>query len=459
MIDITQVGMPANLEAEKIVLGSVMMSFQSHEAVLELLTAEDFSTEVHRRIFAAMQRIERAGGMVDRLILVNGLRDAGHLEAIGGLHYLSVLSDGLQEIANLESYIDLVKEKSSLRRIIVLSQAIMNRCLTAGENSPAIIASTEQALSEISRGQQTATAELLTPGEVVESAGGLDRFLNPQQGLGVKTPWRRLTDMTSGYRRGELFIIAGNPSHGKSAAALQVAMEVAEAGLGALIFSLEMSRASLVQRMACCRGRVDGSKLRAGFLNIEERSRLRRAITEFSNWPLWIAEHGVSTVSGIRSAVRRKKSKQGIFMLVIDYLQLLRGVGKFANRNAEISEITRGIKLLATDEDVNVQLLSQLNRENMREKRPPALHDLRESGSIEQDADAVAFVWRPEMLHRDREDLRGIAEMILAKQRNGPVGKIDLIWLSHLTKFENKADDLPDESVRRNGSGRFEYDD
>ncbi len=204
-----------------------------------------------------------------------------------------------------------------------------------------------------------------------------------------------------------------------------------------------MSRNSLVKRMACYRGRIDGAKLRAGYLNSEERARLRNAIHEMSNWPLWIVEHGISTVSAIRASLRKRRSKRDVFMIVIDYLQLLQTIGRSGqNRTTEVSEITRALKLLATDEDVNVQLLSQLNRDNMKERRPPELRDLRESGSIEQDADAVAFVWRPEMLHRDREDLHGVAELILAKQRNGPTGKIPLVWLGNITAFENAAEDF-----------------
>ncbi len=192
-------------------------------------------------------------------------------------------------------------------------------------------------------------------------------------------------------------------------------------------------------RLACYRAHVNGAKVRAGYLNQEERSRLRQAFHELSTWPLWIAEHGISTVGAIRAALRRKKTKRDVFMVVIDYLQLLQAIGRSQNRNAEVSEITRSLKLLAVDENVSVQLLSQLNRDNKKERRPPELQDLRESGSIEQDADAVAFVWRPEMMWRDRADLEGQAEIILAKQRNGPTGKVELTWLGQ--SFANKAEE------------------
>jgi replicative DNA helicase len=286
-------------------------------------------------------------------------------------------------------------------------------------------------------------ARRLNPGQVIEAAGGIDRFLNPV--IGAKTPWDIFTEMTGGYRRGELFVIGGNPSMGKSAAALQIAMRVAQDGLPVIYFSLEMSRESLVHRMICYRARVNSAKLRAGYLNQEERGRLRQAINDVSKWPLEIVEHGISTVSAIRAELRSARAQSDVFMVVIDYLQLLQTVGKQSNRNAEVAEITRQLKLMAVDDNVNIQLLSQLNRDNMKERRAPEPRDLRESGSIEQDADAVAFVWRPELLFRDREDLRGLAELILVKQRNGPVGKIELTWLGHITAFENRAEEFREE--------------
>lgn len=434
----TDLELPYSPDAEKLLLGSLMLDHEAHASIFQLLKPDDFHLEVNRRIYGVMQEMDVSGAKIDRMTLASRLVDQQKLQGIGGLTYLTELDRGLPQMPNIEGYVSIVREKSALRKIIFAAQNLMNRCMSAGDNSSDLIALADRTLSEIGY-QPSETAELLTPTEIVEKAGGLELFINRKQSAGVKTPWPRLTDLTGGYRRGELFVVAGNPSHGKSSASLQIAMSVAEAGLGVLIFSLEMSRASLVERMACCRGRVDSSKLRAGYLNLEERSRIRRAVADFADWPLWIAEHGISTVSAIRAALRKRRTKAPVFMVVIDYLQLLHGIGRAANRNAEVSEITRSLKLLAVDEDVNVQLLSQLNRDNLKEKRAPALHDLRESGSVEQDSDAVAFTWRPEMLWRDREDLRGHAELLLLKQRNGPTGKIDLVWLGHFTKFEERA--------------------
>ena len=439
--------LPCNMDAERMVLGALLLNHQLHVGVFQQLKPEDFSIEKHRRIYTAMRTIDESGGKVDRVTLASYLHDRRQLESVDGLTYLTCLDDGMPQNAHIESYMEIVREKSSLRKIIVAAQHLINRCVTADPGSAAdLIALADQTLMQIGYGQSE-TAQMMTPGEVVEHAGGIDKFLNPDPG--ARSPWHEFDIKTGGYRRGELFVLAGNPSMGKSAAALQVAMRIAEDGLGALICSLEMSRSSLVKRMACYRSRVDGGKLQNGYLNNEERTRLRKAIHEMSNWPLWIVEHGISTVSAIRAAIRKRRAKREIFMVVIDYLQLLTTIGRSGqNRNTEVSEITRALKLMAVDENVNIQLLSQLNRDNMKERRPPELRDLRESGSIEQDADAVAFVWRPEMLFRDREDLRGQAELILAKQRNGPTGKIPLTWLGHITAFESRAEDYREQEVQ-----------
>ena len=436
-----EIPLPCDKPAERLVLGSIILQHHQHAEVFQLLDADDFSTEKHRRIYTALRDMDSAGLEIDRVTIASYLNDRHQLAAVDGVAYLTSLDTGLPEMPSVESYVDIIREKAALRKIIFASQNLIDRCASTQGDSKELIALAEDALAKIGFKPEQ-TAELLGLQEVIEQAGGIDRFLNPHQAATfVKTPWDKLTDMTGGYRRGELFVIAGNPAMGKSAAAVQIAMSVAKAGLGVLIFSLEMTRASLFTRMMCTVSRVDGAKLRAGYLNQEERGRIQKAIQQILSWPLWIAEHGISTVSAIRAAVRRKRTKdRDVFMVVIDYLQLLQAIGKQANRNAEISEITRQLKLLAADENLNVHLLSQLNRDNLKERRAPALHDLRESGSIEQDADAVAFVWRPEMLHREREDLKGLAELLLWKQRNGPTGKIELTWLGHITAFENRAD-------------------
>lgn len=437
-----EIALPCDKPAERLILGSIILDHQSHTEAFRLLSPEDFSIEVHRQIYSTMHAMDAGGETIDRVTLAGRLHDLRLLESVGGLTALAYLDEGLPQIPNIEGYIDVVREKSALRKIIFSAQHLIDRCVTAQGDSAELIALADRTLMQI-KSKTDATARRLNPGEVIEAAGGVDRFINPV--IGARTPWDVFTEMTGGYRKGELFVIGGNPGMGKSAAALQVAMRCAQDGLPTLYFSLEMTRESLVRRMACYRGRIDSAKLRAGYLNKEERSRLLAAINEISKLPLWIIEHGISNVSAIRAELRSARAQSDVFMIVIDYLQLLQSIGKQNNRNTEVAEITRQLKLMAMDENVNVQLLSQLNRDNMKERRAPEPRDLRESGSIEQDADAVAFVWRPELLFREREDLKGVAELILVKQRNGPTGKIELVWLGNITAFENRAEDFRDE--------------
>jgi replicative DNA helicase len=437
---VTDQQLPCDLAAERLILGCVILDYQAYLEVFSLLKMEDFSLHQNQEIYRDMLAMDAAGVPIDRITLASRLNDRNQLRAIGGFTYLVSLDEGLPEGFHIESYIKIVLEKSALRKIIHTASNLIDRCMVADTESAELIALADQTLMQINQ-HQGETAEALNVGEIIEKGGGIEKFLNPDPG--VQTPWIRLTEITGGYRRQELNVVAGNPGMGKSAIAIQCAMKVAEAGLGVMIFSLEMSRGSMIKRMACYRARVDATKLQEGYLNADERTRLRKAIYEISKWPLWISEYGVSTVTGIRAALRAKRSrKHDIFMLVIDFLQILHGVGRPESRNEEVSKITRTLKLLAMEEKVNIQLLSQCNRENKKERRAPELQDLRDSGSIEQDADSVAFIWRPEMMWRDKPEFRGLAELILAKQRNGPTGKIELTWLGQFTAFENRAEDF-----------------
>ncbi len=433
--------LPCDLAAERLILGSVILDHPAHVGVFQLLKSDDFALEKHAVIYNALARMDENGETIDRVTIISKLQDRRELQSVDGISYLVSLDDGLPQLPNIEAYINIVREKSALRKIIYALHHLTNRCMVAGADSAELIQAVDQAMTQINA-KQSEVAELLNAGEIIERAGGIDKFLNPPPG--IRTPWTVFTEKTGGYRAQELCVIAGNPGMGKSAMAIQTAMRVAEDGRGVMFFSLEMSRDSIVKRMAVYRARVDGRKISAGYANYDERMKLTKAIHEITNWPLSIAEYGISTVSGIRAALRAKRAHQEVFMLVIDYLQLLQVIGKSSNRNEEVSEITRTLKLLAMEEKVNIQVLSQLNRENKKERRAPELQDLRESGSIEQDADQVTFVWRPEMMWPDREDYKGLVELIIAKQRNGPTGKFQLTWLGHLTALENRAEDFPE---------------
>ena len=443
-------GLPSNTDAERFVLGSVMMQDHLYIHVRAVLEPEDFSLMKHRYIFARMGDLSEAGSKIDRVTVANELMKHGELEACDGLSYLVSLDEGLPEIANLDSYIRIVKEKSLLRRLILTSQQIVQRCLRGEEDSQDILESAEETLLKL--GEYRATEAFSNPGQIIrEFEGGLDAFLDPSKRIrGLSTGFVKLDEMTGGLHQDELVILAARPSMGKTALALNIAQHIAtnpHTPATVAVFSLEMSKESLLTRLLCAQARVDQSKFRAGYLNQEERRSLQRAATEMVSANLFIDDTAGLTLMDLHAKLRKLKSQQGLGLVIVDYLQLMSGRGRFENRNQEVSALSRGLKLLAKELRVPMLVLSQLSR--APETRPgdhrPQLSDLRESGSIEQDADLVMFIFREEIYKRDREDLRGLADLIIAKQRNGPIGKVPLVFLREFTKFENRIGDLDDE--------------
>lgn len=438
-------GLPANLEAERLVLGSIMLNDSLYIQAAGALEPGDFSIEKHRIIFKRMGELQERGESIDRVTVANELLRFGELEACDGLSYLVSLDDGLPQILNLDSYIRIVKDKSTLRRIIFTSQQLMNRCLVGEEDPQVILSGAEESLLKL--GEERVTAGLANPRQILESyEGGINAFLDPSKRLkGIGTGFYKLDEMTGGLHGGELFILAARPSMGKTALALNVAHHVAaKSQQPVAVFSLEMSKESLLTRMVCAAARVDSQRFRAGYLTADERRKLNAALAELVEAPLYIDDTAGVHLMDIHAKLRRLQSERKLALVVIDYLQLMSGRGRFENRNQEISAISRGLKLLAKELNVPMLVLSQLSRapETRQGDHRPQLSDLRESGSIEQDADLVAFIFREEVYKRDREDLRGLAELLVAKQRNGPVGKVDLVFLHALTKFENRAEDI-----------------
>jgi replicative DNA helicase len=440
-------GLPANLDAERFVLGSILLDDSYFIQTAGALDADDFSVEKHRRIFARMAEIHERGEKIDRVTLANELMTRGQLEACDGLSYLVSLDDGLPQTFNIESYIRIVKDKAILRKIIFAAQNLMNRCINADEEPSQILAGAEETLLKL--GESQIKSGLIGPAQIIdEYQGGLNAFLDPSKRIkGISTGFSKLDEMTGGMHAGELLILAARPSMGKTALALNIAQHVAaKLDKTVAIFSLEMSKESLLTRMLCASARVDSQKFRAGFLNSEERQRLQVAASQLVRAPLFIDDTAGANLMDMHAKLRRLQAerKQPLGLVVVDYLQLMSGRGRFENRNQEISTISRGFKLLSKELNVPMLVLSQLSRapETRQGDHRPQLSDLRESGSIEQDADLVAFIFREEVYKRDREDLRGLAEVLVSKQRNGPVGKIDLVFLHHLTKFENRAEDL-----------------
>jgi replicative DNA helicase len=442
--------LPDNLDAERFVLGAIMSTETAFLQVAGTLSADDFSLEKHKRIFLRMSELHDRGEKIDRVTLANELMKQGQLQSVDGLSYLVSLDDGLPQLHNLESYVGIVKEKALLRRIISVSQDTINRCIASDENASQILGAVEDALMKL--GDIQSKNALSSPAQIVsEYEGGINAFLDASKRIkGIGTGFLKFDEMTGGLREGELFILAARPAMGKTAFALNIAQHVAmnpKNPQPVAIFSLEMSKESLLTRLICGTARVDQQRFRAGYLNAEERHSLQDALYRIVESPLYIDDSAGTNLMDVHSKLRRLQAEQGLGLVIVDYLQLMQGRGRYENRVQEISSLSRGFKLMSKELRVPFLVLSQLSR--APETRPgdhrPMLSDLRESGSIEQDADMVAFIFREEVYRPDKESLKGLAELILAKQRNGPTGRVKLAFLNRYTKFENLAADTGDD--------------
>lgn len=447
-----QKGLPANIDAERFVLGAILLDDANFVGVAGVLEMEDFSLEKHRRIWMRLTDLAARGERIDRITLANELMKHGQLESVDGLSYLIELDNGLPQLFALESYVRIVKDKSIMRKIVFTAQSLIDRALLADEEPDEILGRAEETLVKL--GESRARQALVNPGQIIrEFEGGLDVFLDPSKRIkGISTGFRKLDEMTAGLHEGELIIVAARPAMGKTAFALNVAQHVAlnqHDPRTVAVFSLEMSKEQLLTRLVCANARVDQQKFRAGYLNSDERRRLKHAAIEMVSAPLFIDDTAGTHLMDIHAKLRRLQAEHGLGLVVIDYLQLMSSKGRAENRQQEVSTISRGLKLMAKELRIPFIVLSQLSR--APETRPgdhrPQLSDLRESGSIEQDADLVSFIFREEVYNRDREDLKGKAKLILAKQRNGPTGDVNLVFLKEFTKFENPLEDLDDGPV------------
>jgi replicative DNA helicase len=442
-------GLPVNVDAERLLLGSVLLDEACYLQVAGQIVTEDFSLEKHRRIFQRMADIHDRGERIDRVTVANELMRNNQLESVDGLSYLVSLDDGLPQVTNLDSYIRIVKEKSVLRRIIFTAQKVIDKAVLAQDGADQLLASASEDFLKL--GESRASNALASPAEIIDNyEGGLNAFLDPSKRLsGISTGFLKLDEKTGGFHSGELIILAGRPAMGKTALALNMAYHIAtKARQPVAIFSLEMSKESLLTRMLCAAARVDSQKFRAGFLNANERRMLQVAASELVEAPIYVDDTASVNLMDVHAKLRRMQAEHGLGLAVIDYLQLMSGRGRFENRVQEVSSLSRGLKLMSKELKIPILVLSQLSRapETRQGDHRPQLSDLRESGSIEQDADLVAFIFREEVYKPDRTDLRGLAELILAKQRNGPTGKINLVFLHALTKFENRTTDLDEEA-------------
>jgi replicative DNA helicase len=441
-------GLPSNVDAERFILGSVLLDASRFIEIAGLIGQEDFSLEKHRRIFMRMFELHERGETIDRITVAEELMRHNELESVDGLGYLVSLDDGMPHIANLDSYVKIVRDKATLRRIVHASQHLMNRALMGEEDPGDILSGAGETLLKLGEARQE--KGLMTPLEVIQNyQGGLNAFLDPSKRIkGISTGFTKLDEMTGGLHSGELIILAARPSMGKTAFALNIAWHVATRLFQPVaVFSLEMSQESLLTRMLCAAARVDSQRFRTGYLNEQERQKLRQAANQMVEAPILIDDTAGANLMDMHAKLRRiKQSGQKLGLVVVDYLQLMSTKGRVENRNQEVSQLSRGLKLMSKELDCPFLVLSQLSRatETRVGDHRPQLSDLRESGSIEQDADLVGFIFREEVYKRDREDLHGIAELILAKQRNGPIGTVPLVFLHAQTRFENRAEDLGD---------------
>ena len=438
-------GLPASVETERLVLGTVVRNGERFDDVRAVLQDTDFSLEKHRRIFRSMIALRDNGEHIDRMSLVQELARQDALEACDGITYIVSLDEGLPELVNLASYLHILREKGALRNTIFASQHLINECLS-GERTKNLSTAAESVL--LALGVDETDAGPQGPAQIIESfPGGVNAFLDPQsRQTGLKTGFNKFDEMTGGLQCGELVILAARPSMGKTAWALNVASNlVLRYKKSVMFFSLEMSKSQLLTRLVCSHARVDSHRFRLGYLDAEERRRLQVAVAELADTPLLVDDKSAVTMAELHAKVRRRKAVGPLDLVVVDYLQLMAGGGggNYESRNQEVSTISRGLKLMAAEIDAPIMALSQLSRapELRKGASRPQLSDLRESGAIEQDADTVAFLYRQEMYDRDRDDLRGQAELIIGKQRNGPTGTIKLVFLHNLTKFENRVAD------------------
>lgn len=431
---------PQDVEAEKSVLGGVMIENEAVFRVHEVLVANDFYRESHRKIFKAMTLLSERGEPIDLVTLSNVLREQGGLESVGGSSYLSLLVDGMPTAANIVSYAKIVREKSILRSLIQSATEIVTRGYEATGDIDNFLDHAEKIVFEIA--QKRIRQAFFPLKQVVKECFKMIEGLyeRKESVTGVPTGFIDFDRLTAGLQPSDLIIVAGRPSMGKTAFALNIATHAALVKkVPAAVFSLEMSKEQLVQRMLCSEARVDASKLRSGYLSESDWPKLTRAAGHLSEAPIFIDDTAAINVLEMRAKARRLQKEHGLGLIVVDYLQLMRGVDNTDSREREISEISRSLKALAKELAVPVLALSQLNRMVENRKPPiPILADLRESGAIEQDADVIAFVFREEVYDRETVN-KGTAEIIIGKQRNGPIGSVRLSFMSNYTRFENLA--------------------
>ncbi len=435
---------PQNTEAERLVLGAMLIDGEAVDRVREAVEAKDFYLPAHQTVFSAIAELSRRGTPADLLMVSDFLRAQNLLESVGGNSYLGQLSDAVTTSANVASYAKMVRDKAILRELIQVGTKMVEEAFQGGEELPVILDRVEKNVFDIAH---KGSSETVIPiREMVMDAFKRiqERFETKSAITGVPTGFFGLDRLLSGLQKSDLVILAARPSVGKTAFVLNMASHMASREqCPTAVFSLEMSKEQLVQRMLCMESRVDSGRLRGGFLNDDDWPRLTHAASLLSEAPIFIDDTPGLSPFDLRAKCRRLARSHGLGCVIVDYLQLMRVKGRIESREREIAEISMSLKALAKELNIPVLALSQLNRslESRQDKRP-VLSDLRESGSIEQDADIIMFLYRDEV-YRPDTDMPGIAEIIVAKHRNGPTGHVKLAFLKEYTRFENLAEDEP----------------
>jgi len=437
--------LPANVDAERSILGAILLDNHSYNEAAEHLRVEDFSLDAHRRIYARMVELAESARPIDMITLVNELERQKELPAVGDAAYISALLDGVPDRPSIEHYVKIVRDKALLRGLIHAANAAIARAAEQSDPAEDILNEAEAAIFQLSE-KRIGRGFQGIPDIVRDSFGSVDALLlRGQRITGLASHYPDLDEMTSGLQKSDLIILAARPSMGKTALAMNIAENAAIEDKKVVgIFSLEMSREALLLRLLCSRARVDSHKMRTGSLWREDMHKVVRAMEELATSHLYIDDTPGIALSEMRAKARRLQQAAGALdLLVVDYLQLMSGGGtRYENRTQEVSSISRGLKALAKELHVPVIALSQLSRapESRGGDHRPQLADLRESGSIEQDADLVLFIFREEIYKPDDPDLQGRAEIIIGKQRNGPTGRIHMAFLKSSTRFESLAE-------------------
>lgn len=429
---------PHNIEAEQTVLASAMIDHIAVEKLVTLLSYDDFYYEANKEIYDSIKEIHMKNIPVDALTVSEELKKREKIEYIGGFEYLATLTENIITSKNVEAYCNIIREKSTLRKLISASNEIIEKSFKENDDVQKIIELAESRIFSISQNRSINSFSdikdvLMTVFNQLE-----ERAKSKGSLTGLTTGYTDLDRMTSGLQKSDLILIAARPSMGKTALALNISMNAVKTGASVALFSLEMSKEQYVQRIISMEAMVDSTKLRSGNLEDDDWTRLISTMSLISNHSIYIDDTPSVSLFEVMSKCRRLKIEKGLDLIVVDYMQLMSDGGRTDSRQQEISNISRGLKALARELDCPVMALSQLSRApELRTDKRPVMSDLRESGAIEQDADVVIMLYRDEYYNKEESERKGITDVIITKQRNGPVGTVELAWIGQYTKFGN----------------------